>query len=90
VSETEHHLEHAEHAHHAAHNPFDRRVTMSIAIIAAMLACVTMLSHRAHNATLQLHIEANDNFTLATNKWTYYQEKTASIFSKPLRTRRAC
>jgi hypothetical protein len=37
----EHHLEHAEHAQHAAHDPFDRRVTMTIAIIAAMLACVT-------------------------------------------------
>jgi len=59
MSETEHHLEHAEHAQHAAHSPFDRRVTMTIAIIAAMLACVTLLSHRAHNETLALEIEAS-------------------------------
>ena len=42
----EEHLEHAEHAQHAAHNPFDRRVAMSMAIVAAVLACVAMLSHR--------------------------------------------
>jgi hypothetical protein len=75
MSETEHHLEHAEHAHHAAHDPFDRRVTMTIAIIAAMLACVTMLSHRAHNTTLQLHIEANDKYTLASDQWNLFQAK---------------
>lgn len=75
MSETEHHLEHAEHAQHAAHNPFDRRVTMTIAIIAAMLACVTLLSHRAHNLTLQLEIQANDSYTLASNKWNYFQAK---------------
>ena len=44
-------MEHAEHAVHAAHDPFDRRVSMTIAIVAAALACITMLSHRAHNAT---------------------------------------
>jgi chromosome segregation ATPase len=55
----EHHVEHAEHASHAAHDPFDRNVTMSIAIVAAVLACVTMLSHRAHNDTLRFQAEAN-------------------------------
>jgi hypothetical protein len=75
MSETELHLEHAEHAHHAAHDPFDRRVMMTIAIVAAMLACVTLLSHRAHNATLQMHIEANDKYTLASDEWNRYQAK---------------
>jgi ferric-dicitrate binding protein FerR (iron transport regulator) len=75
MSETEHHLEHAEHAQHAAHSPFDRRVTMTIAIIAAMLACVTLLSHRAHNETLALQIEAGENETKATNEWNHYQAK---------------
>jgi hypothetical protein len=75
MSETEQHLEHAEHAQHAAHSPFDRRVTMTIAIIAALLACVTLLSHRAHNQTLQLQIEANDNITLASDKWNQFQGK---------------
>jgi hypothetical protein len=75
MSETEHHLEHAEHAQHAAHSPFDRRVTMTIAIIAAMLACVTLLSHRAHNETLALEIEAGQFSTNATNAWNRYQAK---------------
>jgi hypothetical protein len=75
MSETEHHLEHAEHAQHAAHSPFDRRVTMTIAIIAALLACVTLLSHRAHNETLALEIEAGQFSTNATDMWNQYQAK---------------
>jgi hypothetical protein len=76
----EHHIEHAEHAQHAAHDPFDRQVTMSIAIVAAVLACVTMLGHRAHNETLRLQgeaiglqTEASILHTRTTNKWAQYQ-----------------
>jgi len=76
----EHHIEHAEHAAHAAHDPFEKRVTLSIAIVAAMLAAVTMLSHRAHNATLQLHSEATRLqaaagivHNQAANQWAYFQ-----------------
>ena len=54
----EHHIEHAEHAVHASHDEFNKRVTMSIAIVAAVLACVTMLGHRAHNETLILQGDA--------------------------------
>src|SRR5260370_42497114 len=54
----EHHIEHAQHAEHASHDEFNKRVTMSIAIVAAVLACVTMLGHRAHNETLLLQGEA--------------------------------
>jgi hypothetical protein len=54
----EDHIEHAEHAVHAAGDDFNRTVTMSIAIVAAVLACVTMLGHRAHNETLRLQGEA--------------------------------
>jgi hypothetical protein len=54
----EHHMEHAEHAVHAIHDAFNRNVTMSIAIVAAVLACVTMLGHRSHNETLRLQGEA--------------------------------
>src|SRR5262249_57195037 len=56
---TEHHLEHAEHVQHQAHDPFDRRVAMTMAIAAAVLAGVTMFSHRAHNETLRLLNEAS-------------------------------
>jgi hypothetical protein len=80
MSEVEHHLERAEHAQHAALNPFDRRVTMTIAIIAVMLASVTLLSHRAHNETLELAVLANDNLTLASNKWNYFQAKKNRLY----------
>lgn len=71
----EHHLEHAEHAKHAVHDPFDRRVAMTIAIVAAVLACVTMLSHREHNTTLRLQTQVDIQHTKAANEWNYYQAK---------------
>jgi hypothetical protein len=64
----EEHLEHAEHAQHAAHNPFDRKVTVTIAIVAAMLAAVTMVGHGAHNEALQLNIKKTDQYS-------FYQAK---------------
>jgi hypothetical protein len=77
----EHHIEHAEHAAHAAHSSgYDKRVTISIAIIAAVLACVTMLGHRAHNATLQKQTLAARQSTEASNKWNYYQTKNVFHF----------
>lgn len=72
---TEQHLEHAEHVQHHALDPFDRRVAMTMAILAAVLAGVTMQSHRAHNQTLAMHIQANDDMTEASNQWAYYQAK---------------
>ncbi len=73
MSETHEHLEHAEHAQHAAHDPFDKRVALTIAIIAAVLAAVTLLSHRAHNETLQLQIQAGILHTQASDKWSEFQ-----------------
>src|SRR5687768_11432506 len=76
----EHHLEHAEHASHAAHDRFDRQVTISIAIIAAVLAFITMLGHREHNNTLRLQgealavqMEAGREQAEMVNDWTRYQ-----------------
>ena len=83
----EHQIEHAEHAVHASHDSFDRQVTISIAIVAAVLAAITMVGHRAHNETLQLQAEAlriqGEGLILqseagiqhnqATNKWGQYQ-----------------
>ena len=71
----EHHLEEAEHAQHAVHDPFTRRVAMTMAIVAASLACVTMLGHRAHNATLSNQIKVNDNITERANVFSRYQAK---------------
>jgi hypothetical protein len=60
MENTHEHLEHIEHTQHAVHDPFNRNVAMTMAIVAAALACVTMLSHRAHNETLQLQADANN------------------------------
>jgi hypothetical protein len=73
-------IEHAEHAAHAVHDDFNRKVTISIAAIAAMLACVSMLGHRTHNATLQLQNEAGRLATDASDKWNYYQTKNIMNF----------
>jgi uncharacterized protein YlxW (UPF0749 family) len=71
----EHHLEEAQHVPHLAHDPFDRRVAMTMAIVAACLACVTMVSHRAHNDTLAYQTQADIRHTLASNEWSHYQAK---------------
>src|SRR5256885_1786986 len=84
-------IEHAEHAAHAAHDRFDRPVTISIAMVAAVLACVSMLGHRAHNETLRLQGEALHHQsqagiknTEAANKWAYYQSKNLFNFESKL------
>ena len=76
----EHQIEHAEHAAHASHDEFNKQVTISIAIVAAVLAAITMLGHRAHNETLQLQGEALQERTDASNhhieasdQWNFYQ-----------------
>jgi hypothetical protein len=65
---TEHHLEEAQHAQHAKHDPFDRRVALSMAIVAAALASVTLLSHRSHGEVQVKKTEESD-------QWNYYQAK---------------
>jgi hypothetical protein len=85
----EQHIEHAEHAQHASHHPFDRMVTVSIAIVAAVLAAVTMAGHRAHTETLRLQGEAMQvrseawriqtdasiKNTETSDQWAFYQAK---------------
>jgi hypothetical protein len=78
---TEEHLEHAEHAQHPVHDPFYRQVAMTMAIVAAVLACVTMLSHREHTETLRLQNEATIHHTQASDQWAYYQAKKAREYS---------
>jgi hypothetical protein len=72
---TEHHVEEAHHAEHASHDEFTKRVAMTMAIVAAALAFVTLLSHRAHNETIQYQIKSNDHLTEASDKWGYFQAK---------------
>jgi hypothetical protein len=83
MDNTSDHLEHIEHSQHASHGgAFDRKVAMTMAIVAALLATVTMLSHRAHNRTLQLlgeatrlQSDANIKHTQAADQWGFYQAK---------------
>ncbi len=68
-----HHIEHAEHASHAAHDEFNKRVTISITAVAAVLAAVTMLGHRSHNETLNSLNQAVLKQNEASDKWSEYQ-----------------
>src|ERR1700722_8850820 len=72
---TEHHVEEAHHAEHASHDDFTKRVAMTMAIVAAALAFVTLSSHRSHNETIQNQIKSNDHLTEASDKWGYFQAK---------------
>jgi Domain of unknown function (DUF4337) len=62
--------------------PFERKVAMTMAIIAALLAVITMLSHRAHTESLSSQEEANSLrtqagilHTRASDQWAYFQAK---------------
>ncbi len=59
MANTHEHLEHAEHAEHHASDPFNQRVAVSMAIVAAILAAISMVGHRTHNKVLQLQGESN-------------------------------
>jgi hypothetical protein len=71
----EHHLEEAEHAQHATQDPFTRQVAMTMAIGAATLACVSLLSHRAHNDNMAHQLKAND-------MWNWFQVKKDRGYTK--------
>jgi Domain of unknown function (DUF4337) len=70
---THEHLEHAEHAQHASHSTFDRKVAMTIAVIAAALAGVSVLGHRAHNDVLRIQNESAVKEVNASNGYAWYQ-----------------
>ncbi len=81
MSHTEHHLEHATHGHGHG-DGFEKKVAMTIAIVAAVLAGTTTLSHRGHTEVLRLQgdsnrleTEANVLTTQESDAWAYYQAK---------------
>lgn len=57
-----------EHAEHAAHNPSLAPVSLSMAILAVLVAVVSLLGHRAHTEEVLLQAKASD-------QWAYYQAK---------------
>jgi hypothetical protein len=67
--------EEAEHASHHAHDPFDRRVAMSMVVIAAVLAAVKVQGHRTHNEVLSHLTKANVAHTQESDQWNFFQAK---------------
>ena len=55
-----------EHAEHAQHNPSLAPVSLSMAILAVLLAAASLLGHRAHTEELVLQNKVTD-------QWAYYQ-----------------
>jgi Domain of unknown function (DUF4337) len=85
MSETHEHLEQAEHAGHGA-DPFTVRVAMTMAIIAAILAAVSLIGHRKHNEALQKQGDSNRLLTESagfrvesSNIFAWYQSKRARV-----------
>jgi hypothetical protein len=57
-----------EHAEHAAHHPSMAPVSLTMAILAVLVAAVSLLGHRAHTEEVVLQNKATD-------QWAYYQAK---------------
>ncbi len=57
-----------EHAEHGAHDPSLAPVSLTMAVVAVLLAIVSLLGHRAHTEETILQNQTSD-------KWAYYQAK---------------
>lgn len=57
-----------EHAEHAKENPTLAPVSVTMAILAVLVAVVTLLGHRAHTEEVVLQAKSSD-------QWAYYQAK---------------
>jgi hypothetical protein len=57
-----------EHAEHARHNPDLAPVSLTMAIVAVLVATVSLLGHRAHTEEVILQNKVSD-------QWAYYQAK---------------
>lgn len=65
------------HEHHEGSDPAGRAVGILAAVLAALLAIVTILSHRAHTDAVLMKADAND-------KWSFYQSKRIKFHSLEL------
>jgi hypothetical protein len=75
VSEELHELH--EHAEHGKHDPRMAPVTLTMAILAVVVAAVSLLGHRAHTEEAVLQSKVAD-------EWAYYQAKTIRRHSDQL------
>jgi hypothetical protein len=57
-----------EHAEHAQHNPSLAPVSLTMAVLAVLVAVASLLGHRAHTEEVVLQAKASD-------QWSYYQAK---------------
>jgi hypothetical protein len=57
-----------EHAEHAKHDPSLAPVSLTMAVLAVMVAVVTLLGHRAHTEEVVLQAKSSD-------QWAFYQAK---------------
>jgi hypothetical protein len=57
-----------EHAEHAKHNPTLAPVSLTMAVLAVMVAVATLVGHRAHTEEVVLQAKASD-------QWAFYQAK---------------
>ncbi|HEY3975017.1 MAG TPA: DUF4337 domain-containing protein [Candidatus Sulfotelmatobacter sp.] len=57
-----------EHAEHAKHDPTLAPISMTMAMLAVLVAVVTLLGHRAHTEEVVLQAKSSD-------QWAYYQAK---------------
>ena len=57
-----------EHAEHAKHDPSLAPISLTMALLAVLLAVVTLLGHRAHTEEVVMQAKSSD-------QWAYYQAK---------------
>jgi hypothetical protein len=57
-----------EHAEHVKHDPSLAPVSLTMAVLAVLVAVVTLLGHRAHTEEVVLQAKSSD-------QWAYYQAK---------------
>jgi hypothetical protein len=64
-----------EHAEHAREHPDMAPVTLTMAVLAVMVAAVSLLGHRTHTEEIILKNEEVLLQDKATDQWAYYQAK---------------
>lgn len=68
-----------EHAEHAKHDPGLAPVSLTMAVLAVMVAVVTLLGHRAHTEEVVVQAKSSD-------QWAYYQAKNIRRHSDEILT----
>jgi len=62
-----------EHAEHAKEDPTLAPVSLTMAVLAVMVAVATLLGHRAHTEEVVLQAKSSDQWVSPTNYWPRYR-----------------